>query len=127
MFRKIGKIGKTYTVDFVGDISPEEWREEHPGPNCCDKNYRFSGKVGEFDGFFVDINPKSQHYGAVRYAVENESEDTLFTPAPFANFLQFLDLWTKHLIQTPDFDNEEVWESFFSISSTIRGEDDEDN
>jgi hypothetical protein len=114
-----------HTVSFVGDTTPEEWREEHPGPNCCDENYRSIGSFCEFDEFFVDLNPESPNYGAVRWAVENVGEDILFTPAPFANFLRFLDLWTENIIEAQTFDFTQ--QSFHSISSAIRAENDGNN
>ena len=75
---------------IIGDQElVQQWEEEHPVPNCAQKDWECFAAVSEFDFLFVCVIP-GEDFGATRRMVNNCWEDTGLTMAPFTCFLEGL-------------------------------------
>jgi hypothetical protein len=75
-------------VDVFGEESlVNEWYDEHDGPNCCCDEYECFAVDGDYDYYFVNIDPTCSDYGSTRHCVNNCFDDEVQTKGPFRNFL----------------------------------------
>eukprot|EP00439_Symbiodinium_sp_Y106_P072654 s795_g13.t1 len=75
-------------LDIFGDEEcRDDWREEHGDDNCANTWWLCIGNSSEYDYYYVNAKEDSPDFGQVRHIVNNCDEESIYTQAPFDNFL----------------------------------------
>ena len=83
---KSGHFMKKVDV-FLEESLMDEWYDEHDGANCCCDEYECFAFDGDYDYYFINIDPSDRDYGSTRHVVNNCFDDEVQTKGPFRNFL----------------------------------------
>ena len=72
---------------FGDEECREDWREEHGDDTCANTWWLCIGNSSEYDYYYVNAKEDSPDFGQVRHIVNNCDEESIYTQAPFDNFL----------------------------------------
>ncbi|CAE7348815.1 unnamed protein product [Symbiodinium natans] len=83
-------------MDIYGDEEcRQDWQEEHGEDSCAHPWWVCIGNSSEYDFYYLNTKESSPTFGQVKRIVNNCDEETVYTEAPFDNYLDAVERYVN--------------------------------